>query len=111
MKSNFTSPLKTLNSLLTAVFLPVFKHPRSISFLAMILCFSTLSLAQQTISGTVTDDETKETLIGVNILIEGSSTGTTTDVNGSFKLEVGELPATLIFSYTGYQDQKVIAPH
>jgi len=45
-------------------------------------------------------------LIGVNILIKGTSTGTITDFNGQYELNA-PAEATLVFSYTGYTDQEV----
>ncbi|MCB0635624.1 MAG: carboxypeptidase-like regulatory domain-containing protein, partial [Lewinella sp.] len=59
-------------------------------------------LAQRTISGTVTDAETGETLIGANILVVGTSTGTITDFDGTYSLMVPEGATQLQFSYTGY---------
>ena len=57
------------------------------------------------ISGKVVDEKTQEPLIGVNIEVLGSNTGTTTDSEGSFWLEQ-LIPGTyrLRFSYIGYQD-------
>lgn len=64
--------------------------------------------AQQalTVTGVVTDLK-KETLIGVNILVKGTSSGTITDIDGSYSLELPSGDAVLIFSYTGYTDQEV----
>jgi len=59
-----------------------------------------------TVTGTVTD-ENQETLIGVNILVEGTSTGTVTDVDGSYRLDLPDGNVNLIFSYTGYAEQTV----
>ncbi|MDX5339629.1 MAG: TonB-dependent receptor [Cyclobacteriaceae bacterium] len=64
--------------------------------------------AQTTISGTVTDASTKETLVGVNILVKGKVIGTITDLSGKFTLNVNqEPPFTLIFSMVGYNTQEV----
>ena len=57
---------------------------------------------QRIISGTVTDSGSGETLIGANILVEGTSTGTITDIDGAYTLEVPEGFTKLQFSYTGY---------
>ncbi len=59
-----------------------------------------------TVTGKVTD-ETGEPLIGVTILIDGTSKGTVTDFDGTYSLEVEDENATLVFSYTGYATQKV----
>ncbi len=63
-----------------------------------------------TVKGFVFSDDEKEGLIGVNIKIKGIGTGTTTDVNGVFELQLTQanLPDTLQISYTGYADTEVV---
>ena len=69
---------------------------------------TTLALAQTTISGTVTDADTKETLVGVNILVKGKVIGTITDLSGKFTLNVNqEPPFTLVFSMVGFGSKEV----
>lgn len=69
---------------------------------------STVALAQTTISGTVTDAETKETLVGVNIIVKGKVIGTISDLSGKFTLNVNQAPPfTLIFSMVGYNSKEV----
>ena len=53
-------------------------------------------------------DENGESLIGASIRISGTGTGTTTDFEGNFAIEVENLPATLEISYTGYKSQTVV---
>jgi len=60
----------------------------------------------QKISGTVIDPETGESLVGVSVMVKGSSQGTISDINGKFSFNVTK-PATLIFSYIGYLAQNV----
>ncbi|WP_143961463.1 TonB-dependent receptor [Litoribacter populi] len=84
-------------------------------WLSVFLLFAIVSLApftvlaQQTnISGTVTDAETGETLIGVNIVVKGKVIGTITDNNGRFSLRVNqEPPMTLVFSMVGFASQEL----
>ena len=52
-------------------------------------------------------DETGFEVIGANVFVEGTTVGTTTDVEGKFQLKVSEDTKTLIVSYVGYTDQKV----
>ncbi len=60
------------------------------------------------VSGTVTDAETKEPLIGVNILVKGTVQGTVTDVSGKFSLKITRaLPVMLGISIIGYQSKEV----
>ena len=58
------------------------------------------------ITGNVKDAVTNEDLIGVNILISGTSTGTVTDVNGNFSLSV-PLNGGIKLSYIGYKEQEI----
>jgi TonB-dependent starch-binding outer membrane protein SusC len=60
-----------------------------------------------TVTGKVTDKSNNDFLPGVNILIEGSSKGTATDMNGNFTIEVPNTASVLVFSYTGYQTIKI----
>ena len=66
-----------------------------------------IAVAQRTVSGTVTD-ESGETLIGVSILVEGTSTGTVTDLDGEYSITVPEGSNTLVFSYTGFGSQSIM---
>jgi len=66
-----------------------------------VLCSFSL-MAQRTVSGTLTSPE-GDPLIGVNILEKGTSNGTITDIDGNYTLRVND-GATLVMSYTGYQD-------
>jgi hypothetical protein len=63
--------------------------------------------AQIKISGTVTDAESGEPLIGANILIVGTGTGTVTDFDGKYLLEISDEATQLRFSYTGYATQTI----
>ena len=73
-----------------------------LSLFALLLSVQ-FALAQRTVTGTVTDAETNEPLIGANVLVPGQNAGTITDVDGSFSLEVPEGITELNISYTGYQ--------
>lgn len=65
-----------------------------------------VTLAQNTVTGTVTDDE-GESLIGVSILVQGTTTGTVTDLDGAYNISVPAGSNVLIFSYTGFATQNV----
>ncbi len=62
---------------------------------------------QVKVSGTITDATTKEPLVGVNVIVEGTTIGVMTDVNGKFSLSVPSLSGTLAISYIGYVAQNV----
>ena len=55
----------------------------------------------------MTDAETGEPLIGASILVVGTSTGTITDFDGKYSLDLPEGATTLQFSYTGYGSQDI----
>ncbi|MBX2815302.1 MAG: carboxypeptidase-like regulatory domain-containing protein, partial [Saprospiraceae bacterium] len=67
--------------------------------LCLLLGTLAYATAQQTITGTVTDED-GIALIGVSILEEGTLNGTITDFDGGYSLTVAG-DATLVFSYTG----------
>jgi len=75
--------------------------------LLMVSVVATLSYGQKTITGSVTD-EAGEGLIGANVIEQGTTNGTVTDIDGNFTLKVEEPEsATLEISYIGY-DTKAI---
>ncbi|MEO0732003.1 MAG: TonB-dependent receptor [Bacteroidota bacterium] len=74
--------------------------------LLLLLCSSFGATAQQ-ISGVVSDEDSGEPLIGVNVIVKGTSSGTTTDLDGTYRLAASP-DATLIFSYTGYTSQEIV---
>ena len=81
---------------------------RHIALFLMAILFAISSYGQQSykITGTVRDAKTKETLIGVNIIIKGTFTGTTSNVDGSYSIDVPNSAGTLQFSYLGYQPRE-----
>ena len=77
------------------------------STLLMLLFFSIGTVyAQKTISGAVTDEK-GEAVIGATVLMKGSASGTITDIDGNYSIEVPEEATTLVFSYIGYATQEV----
>ncbi len=78
---------------------------------AMLLCICLLALvgnvawAQLTITGKVTDEK-GQALPGVNVLLEGSSSGATTNADGQYKTTVPSGKAVLVFTFVGYVNQK-----
>jgi len=73
----------------------------------LLLAFTFLiqtAYAQIQLSGTIIDGQTKETLIGANVIVKGTDNGTSTDFNGNYILLIsGKLPVTLEVSYLGYK--------
>eukprot|EP01132_Coremiostelium_polycephalum_P015751 gene15751-18989_t len=68
---------------------------------------STSAFAQNiTLKGKVSDEQTKETLPAVNIMVKGTKQGTITDASGSFTINV-KPDAILVFAYVGYKRQEI----
>lgn len=82
---------------------------KKVLLLFMMLAVS-VGLAQaqkRTVSGVVTDAETGSPLPLANVQIKGATTGTVTDNDGRFTLQVPGEEAILVFFYTGYQTQEI----
>ena len=63
--------------------------------------------AQQTISGTVVDADNNDPLPGVNVVVKGTTIGTSTNTEGQYSLSVPSQADTLVFSFIGYAQQQV----
>jgi TonB-linked SusC/RagA family outer membrane protein len=61
---------------------------------------------EETVTGSVVDDQ-GESLPGVTVLVKNTTTGTSTDFNGTFELTVPSLSDTLVFSSIGYQSKEI----
>jgi hypothetical protein len=69
---------------------------------------SSVSAQELTISGTVISKVTGDALPGANIVVKGTQLGTTTDVEGKFRLNlVGMSQATLVVSFIGYRTVEI----
>lgn len=66
-----------------------------------------IMLQQVSVTGQVTSSADGQPLPGVNVVVKGTTIGTTTDINGAFTLNVPDPNATLVFSFVGFQTQEV----
>ena len=82
-----------------------FTSKNALLFLLGIL-FTAFSTNAQTVSGVVKDNS-GEALIGVNVLVKGATTGTTTDFDGKYSLNATSSDV-LVFSYIGFESQEVL---
>ena len=73
---------------------------------AFFLCAGT-AFGQHQVAGTVTDSTDSAILPGVNIVVKGTTTGTTTGVNGTYQLTAPSSSDTLVFSFVGYESTEV----
>ncbi len=87
----------------------IFKKPVSVVFLVFFLSLSATGFAQddEEITGTVTSvGEDSEPLPFINVMVKGTTRGTTTDFDGNYSIEAAP-DATLVFSYLGYKTLEV----
>ena len=81
---------------------------RNVSLLCILLfCVSFQPLFSQTIRGVITDNETGEPLPSATVLYEDTFRGTIANLEGEFRIEVDQFPATLLIRYIGYESEKV----
>ena len=80
---------------------------KSFNYYVVILLFLTFNFtfAQRTISGNVSDEEGVP-LPGVNVVIKGTDTGTSTDFDGNYSISVSDSDV-ITFSYVGFIDQEI----
>ncbi|SBW03209.1 SusC/RagA family TonB-linked outer membrane protein [uncultured Dysgonomonas sp.] len=79
----------------------------SFFLLFALITFSSGIFAQnRTVQGTVSDANTGEALIGVSVVVKGTTVGTVTDIDGKFTLPAAA-NSTLVISYVGYIKQEV----
>jgi len=64
-------------------------------------------LQQVKVTGKVTDAATGDAIPGVNIIVEGTTLGVTTDMDGRYSIELPSPTSTLVLSYIGYNTEKV----
>ncbi|OZV69347.1 SusC/RagA family TonB-linked outer membrane protein [Winogradskyella aurantia] len=77
------------------------------ALLVILIMVPATLMAQTTVTGTVTDKANAMPLPGVNVIIKGTSRGTSTDFDGNFSLEVSQ-GETLVISYLGYTPQEIL---
>lgn len=74
---------------------------------SILLLIPAMMFSQMRVSGTVTEEATGMPLPGVNIVVVGTSQGTTSDFDGKFELENVKTGSVLEFTYIGFVTQKV----
>lgn len=86
-------------------------QPLKLFSLTFLLCFSLMaSVFAQTreVSGVVISGEDNLPLPGVSVLIKGTSTGTVTDIDGRFKLNISDQNSVIILSFIGFSPLEVL---
>lgn len=85
------------------------KRRRSVSLILYALLMASTTLYaqnQRTVSGTVTDSK-GEALIGVSILLKGTSSGAVTDIDGNYFISIHSEKDILVFSYISFSHQEI----
>lgn len=80
----------------------------SLFFAVCLLLFSTISFAQRTITGKVTDG-TKQAVAGATVAVKGTTSATQTDAEGNFSVNVPNDRSTLIITNVGFEAAEVAA--
>jgi outer membrane receptor protein involved in Fe transport len=87
------------------------KHSLASALLCVCLLLSSFlsafAIDNGKVTGKVTDQKTGEALIGVTVIVQGTSTGAVTDVEGRYTINVAPGTYTLEFKYMGYQTKAV----
>jgi outer membrane receptor protein involved in Fe transport len=76
--------------------------------LAGFFMLSFQAFSQGTLKGTISDAETGETLIGASVVLKGTTTGTTTDIDGNFEFDVEQNPPfEIVIKFLGYTSKTI----
>ena len=78
-----------------------------LSFIVTLVMSIAVMMAQKQVTGSVISAEDREPVIGASIVVKGTQTGTTTDIDGQFSLRVPDNAKTLVISYIGMRTQEV----
>jgi hypothetical protein len=73
----------------------------------LLFVVTTARAQQLSVRGTVTDSANGRPMVGVNIIVKGTTTGTATDKHGIYKIIVPSKNDTLIYTFIGYHRQAV----
>ncbi|WP_162845342.1 SusC/RagA family TonB-linked outer membrane protein [Flavobacterium arcticum] len=76
-------------------------------FLLLLLMLPLSVLAQSTLTGNVSDSATGQPIPGVNVIIEGTTNGTTTDIDGKYTLMGVAEGNRIAFSFIGFANQTI----
>ncbi len=77
--------------------------------LSVFILGSTMAFSQQTqvVRGKVTDGSDQSPLPGVNVVVQGTARGTSTDLNGDYSITLTDTEKVLVFTFIGYANQAV----
>jgi TonB-linked SusC/RagA family outer membrane protein len=84
----------------------IMQMKRQLLFSLLATLVTSFALAQQDVTGRVTDARDNSALSGVSVFVKGTHTGTTTNQDGRFRISV-PANAVLVFTFTGFSDKEV----
>ncbi|WP_421920534.1 TonB-dependent receptor [Marinifilum sp.] len=79
------------------------KNLQRLFFVLALALLTNVAYAQSSITGTVVDAETNAVLPGANVVIKGTTVGTTTDIDGKFEISVESATGQLVISFIGFE--------
>jgi TonB-dependent receptor len=80
---------------------------RLYGLLAALLLIASSAFGAGKIEGIITDEKKSEPLIGATVLVQGTQSGSSTDIDGRFQVSVAAGTYTIVVSYTGYQTKEI----
>jgi len=80
---------------------------KNLLFSTFLSLFAVSLMAQGTISGTIIDEKYGDPLIGANVVLEGTGTGSSTDFDGKYQFSVEAGTYNIVVSYIGYSDKTI----
>ena len=80
---------------------------KRIYFAMVAFLITAVAFSQGTITGTVMDGDMGGPLAGASVVVQGTTTGTSTDFDGNFSIEVSDNTGTLVVSYIGYETKNI----
>ncbi|MBO5685516.1 MAG: carboxypeptidase-like regulatory domain-containing protein, partial [Alistipes sp.] len=73
----------------------------------LLVLLATMAQAQHKVTGKIVDPQ-GEAIVGAIVQEENSTRGTVTDLNGNYELTTSSADAALLFSYIGYDTQRIL---
>src|SRR5437773_12125931 len=83
------------------------KACRFLTTLIIASLIAVVAYSQVTVSGTVRNNSSKETVPAVSVTVKGTSLGTYTNDNGEFSIHVAKLPVVLVVSSIGFEQKEI----
>ncbi|MGL6269955.1 MAG: carboxypeptidase-like regulatory domain-containing protein, partial [Chitinophagaceae bacterium] len=80
----------------------------AVLFILLFICLQTFAQDIISVRGKVMDGDKKVPVSGASIMVKGNTSGTVSDANGEFSLQVPK-GSTIVITYTGFQSVEMLA--